>query len=70
MSYFKVNSETSFTEIKKLPANKWEINHFDSKNYFDRLYISDLIASKLGYFVPVEENAYLEILAEAELNAH
>ncbi len=65
-SYFQINDENSFVEIKSLPGAQWEINDFQANNYFDRLYIEQLIEAEPAHFVAIEVAEFNSIKTEAE----
>ncbi|MEX0812774.1 MAG: hypothetical protein WD048_11210 [Chitinophagales bacterium] len=60
-SYFQINDENSFTELKSLPGDQWETNDFHANNYFDRLYIEQLIEAEPAHFVAIEAEEYNSI---------
>jgi hypothetical protein len=61
-SYFKIESETAFTELKHLFGKQWEVNHFEAKNYFDRLYITQLIDLETAHFAESNASEYNTVL--------
>ena len=63
-SYFKIESETEFTELKHLFGYKWETNHFEAQNYFDRLYIGQLIDTETTHFAESTEKEFNAILKQ------
>lgn len=65
-SFFKIESETKFIELKHLFGGKWEINQFEAQNYFDRLYIKQLIDCDSTHFSESEKLEFDAIFKEIE----
>lgn len=65
-SYFEIIDKNSFTELKHLSKDQWEINHFKANNYFDHLYIEQLIEAENEHFITIEAEEFNTIKAIAE----
>lgn len=60
LSYFKITSESQFTEIKRLGKN-WDEFHFVAKILPDRNFIQDMLYDYQNHWDEIEELEFIQI---------
>jgi len=60
-TFFKIESETSFTELKRW-GKFYLVQNFEAQNYADRLMIQDMIHCSVAQYVVSTDEEYMQTL--------